>query len=108
MLPDALLKYNITFEDAQKDSPQFRENIALFAKDLDETINWMHSLKPRKDAIVHAINRHSLALKSLADQFGKKLGVINCGITNAIAESIQTIASVQKKLVPTFNSLIYH
>ena len=77
MLPDALVKYNITFEEAKKDSPQFRENIALFSRDLEETIAWVHSLKAQKDAIVHAINRHSLALKNLSDQFGKKLGVIS-------------------------------
>ena len=77
MIPDALLKYNITFEEAKKDSPQFRENVNLFARDLDDTINWIYSLKPQKEAIVHAFNKQSLSLKMLSDQFRKKLGVIS-------------------------------
>jgi hypothetical protein len=48
MLPDTFAKYNITFEEAERDSPLFREGIAKFMRDVDETLHWIDQMTRQK------------------------------------------------------------
>lgn len=44
MLPKTYDKYNITFEEASKDSPKFRYGVNHFMEDIDATQRWIEAV----------------------------------------------------------------
>jgi hypothetical protein len=44
MLPDSFRKYHLTYDEAAKDTPHFRNGISKFMEELEETQKWFESL----------------------------------------------------------------
>ena len=44
MISDSFKKYNISYEDASKDTIAFRQGIVKFMEELEETNRWLESM----------------------------------------------------------------
>ena len=107
MLPDSLRKYHLTYDDAIKDTPQFRIGIGKFMEELEETQKWFESLtrscrlsteeyqsnfswQEYNDSVLHVAKKLLLRPDS---------AFVDPGISKTISESIMTIVKLQQKTV---------
>ncbi|KAI8897278.1 hypothetical protein BC833DRAFT_594432 [Globomyces pollinis-pini] len=99
MLSPNFKNCSLSFEEAIKDTPAFRQGVILFSEELDEISKWSDSVSKTFKTYVEDYNRFNETFMSLSKKFSsnKFPCLIDPQILNPIAVSMMTFSTLQMK-----------
>jgi hypothetical protein len=101
MLPDSFGKYHISYEEAMKDTPQFRLGVSKFMEELEDTQKWFESMARGCRAYSEDFQKCHDSIVSLAKKLVLKSEsvFIDASIAKTISESMMTVTNLELKAV---------